>query len=216
MTLRVSRRMRDEDVRHARTDRLGEAHVAPLTGLVEQIREERQGVSVPWFDPDSGGIAARILLLLEAPGPMAAPAPASSSLLPSGFVSLDNDDATAATLHDLVAEAGLARNDVLMWNIVPWYLGDSHHTRVRSAKTADIEEGRIWIRRLVELLPHLGIAILLGEKSLHGWFKVAAQVGRPIPALACPHPSPRSLNPHPERRQAILETLKAAAVFSKT
>ena len=80
---------------------LSRPHVAPLTQLVEEMSEARPSASVPYFDPHSGGVRARILLLLEAPGPGAA-APRGS-----GFVSCENDDATAANLYELLGEAGV-------------------------------------------------------------------------------------------------------------
>lgn len=214
MVATESRSLGQDSVREARLQRLHEARIDPLTRLIMHLRRERPDVSVPWFDPESGGADARVLLLLEAPGPMAALAPPDSKQSSSGFVSLDNDDATAAALHDLVAGAGVAREELLMWNMVPWYLGDSTHTKIRAATNDDIDEGAVWLEQLVGLLPNLTVAVLLGEKALRGWFRIATRVGRPIPVLACPHPSPRSLNPHPERREIIAATLKAAVEFA--
>jgi hypothetical protein len=37
----------------------------------------------------------------------------------SGFVSLDNDDFTAAALHELIDASGLKRHELLLWTIVP-------------------------------------------------------------------------------------------------
>ncbi len=64
-------------------------HVSPLTEYVERLRFARGGgEAVPWFDPTEAGITARILLLLEAPGPRAigagGPRPAAAG---SGFIS---------------------------------------------------------------------------------------------------------------------------------
>ncbi len=210
----MSRAMRDEAVRVARHGHLHDRHIEPLTQLVGQIRRTRDGSATPWFDPKDGGIRARVLLLLEAPGRQAAPAPSGSGLEPSQFVSLDNDDGTAANLHELVSEAGLRRRDLLIWNIIPWYLGDKTHSKVRAARNEDLDEGAVWLNHLLECLSSLRIAVLLGEKSQKGWFRVAGQLEQPLPVLACPHPSPRSLDPHPERRETILRTLQAAAKFA--
>ncbi|MQC27991.1 MAG: uracil-DNA glycosylase [Chloroflexi bacterium] len=193
-------------------DRLSEinkAHVAPLSNLVRELLVEHPG-DVPWFDPASGGITARVLLLLEAPGRRAAPSPAGASVKTSGFVSLDNDDQTAANLHHLVAEAGLDRELVLMWNIVPWYLSDATHGKIRAASRSDIDAGAPWLRRLVELLHDLRVAVLLGDKALRGWSRVSSQLSMPIHLLGCPHPSPQLLAPHPERRDEILRALLKA------
>jgi uracil-DNA glycosylase len=66
---------------------LRESHVAPLTEFVERLRAA-EGAVVPWFDPTEGGVSARILLLLEAPGRKAALVAEGGS----SFVSPDNND----------------------------------------------------------------------------------------------------------------------------
>lgn len=208
------RGMRDPAARAARAHRLEEPHIAPLTGLVREILAARPGAAVPWFDPESGGVAARILLLLEAPGGMAAEGPRSAGPAPSGFISLDNDDQSAQALFGIVTEAGLDRREILNWNIVPWYLGAPDHSKVRGATNADIDEGSVWLGQLIGLMPELRIAVLIGRKALLGWFRVATQLERPIPVLACPHPSPKVLGPNPGQRDVILDTLRAAARFA--
>ncbi len=210
------RTMSDEPVRAERGRHRLESHIAPLTALVERMRHETDHESIPWFDPKSGGIEARILLLLEAPGPKAAPAPSGSKIVSSEFVSLDNDDRTAATLHELPSEAGIDRESVLMWNIVPWYLGNSAHTHVKPAGLQDLEEGAHWLKLLLTELVSLQVVLLFGEKPLTGWFKIATQLGKLLPVLASPHPSPRSLNSHPERRGEILRTLQATRALTAT
>lgn len=64
------RTLRDRSALADRRARLGDPHVAPLNNWVESLRA-RLGPSsiVPWFDPADGGVDARILWLLEAPGP---------------------------------------------------------------------------------------------------------------------------------------------------
>jgi len=58
----------NRDPRH-RLDGLEDPHIAPLTEYVRRLRKQRGGgESVPWIDPDDGGVHARVLLLLEAPG----------------------------------------------------------------------------------------------------------------------------------------------------
>ncbi len=69
---------------------------------------------VPHFDPLDGGINARVLFLLEAPGAKA---------VASGFVSRNNPDETARNFFDLNMAAGIARRDTVCWNVVPWYIG---------------------------------------------------------------------------------------------
>jgi hypothetical protein len=51
-----------------RLARLEEPHVAPVMTLIEEMRS--RGLSVPNIDPADGGTRARILCLLESPGPI--------------------------------------------------------------------------------------------------------------------------------------------------
>ncbi|WP_246693866.1 hypothetical protein [Methylobacterium sp. WL18] len=54
-------------------------HIAPIRALADRIAAER-GAAVPVPDPLDGGVAARMLLLLETPGP---------AVLRTGFVTRD-------------------------------------------------------------------------------------------------------------------------------
>jgi len=69
--------------------RIHDRHVAPLNRLVEEMNAGREHLA-PWFDPDGGGISARVLFLLENPGRRA------TATGGSGFISADNKDDTAA------------------------------------------------------------------------------------------------------------------------
>lgn len=73
---------------------------------------------VPHFDPADAdaGVDARVLFLLEAPGPMTN---AGNRRPGSGFISVDNNDGTAASILTLRNEADL-HEGALHWNIVPW------------------------------------------------------------------------------------------------
>ena len=112
--------------------------MAPSRMTVEIVRTERKlAKQVPYFDPRDGGISARVLFMLEAPGPKA---------VWSGFISRDNPDPTARNFRHLLAVAGIAREETLLWNIVPWYIGN--RARIRSAQRRDIKEGAAYMARL--------------------------------------------------------------------
>lgn len=90
---------------------LQEPHVAPLTAFVERLRVQHGGgESVPWFDPTEAGVHARILALLEAPGPKATgatgPRPKARG---SGFISADNTDPTADHVWHLLRDSRIDR-----------------------------------------------------------------------------------------------------------
>jgi hypothetical protein len=80
---------------------------------------------IPDFDPCDGGTRAHVLCLFEAPGPRA---------VESGFVSRNNPDQTARNIFELHQQAGLARTSVVLWNIVPWYVGTGQRIRKLGAE----------------------------------------------------------------------------------
>jgi hypothetical protein len=173
-------------------------HIAPLTALVQQFRDEHGPDSVPWFDPTEAGVHARILLLFENPGRRA------DALHGSGFISADNDDRSAENMWRIFREAGIDRSrDVVNWNIVPWYLGDAQ--KIGSVRTSDIDEARPALARLLALLPELRVVILCGRKAQQGWDR--ARLGVNVLVLRVPHPSGRWLNAHPEDREKIVAAL---------
>jgi hypothetical protein len=75
---------------------------------------------VPLFDPAEAGMTAKVLIVLEAPGPMTN---VGNSRPGSGFISVDNDDRTAESSWKHRVAAGLDETMTLDWNIVPWYIG---------------------------------------------------------------------------------------------
>lgn len=160
-----------------RLELLGEAHMLPLNNLVRDIRRRHAGYKVPYPDPLDGGAAARALLLLEAPGPKA---------VATQFVSINNPDPTAKNLHKLLRDARIDRRDVLVWNIVPWYVGDGK--RIRPVRRADISEACVYLDRLLDMLEHLKEVMLVGRKAQ----LAAGQLeGRGLNIAECFHPSPQ-------------------------
>lgn len=187
-----------------RRTQLSAAHHASLTTFVEALRAQVQdrGLDVPHLDPLGGGVHARILYLLEAPGPMAAQVYGGS-----GFVSMDNNDQTAQSVFRLTEQAGVNRAWVLAWNIVPWYVGDGN--RIRAVRPSEVVEGRAHLRDLVRLLPDLRVVVTLGQPAAQGWGPLATEFPR-VTTLSTWHPSGQALNPHPARRAHVLATLGLA------
>ena len=81
--------------------RLNDAHMIALTEFVYKLREETN-LDVPFFDTFDGGVNAKVLFLLEKPGPK------SSTSGGSGFISRDNNDETARAIVEC--------NSCLEWN----------------------------------------------------------------------------------------------------
>lgn len=199
-----SRTMNDPAVREHRRTLLTAPHHAPLHAYVRTLAGElhAQDLDVPEFDPLGGGVHARILCLLEAPGPKAA-----ARWGGSGFISIDNDDPTAHNMFTLTQLAGVPREWFLAWNIVPWYVGTGDS--IRPVQQTEITDGREHLRTLMALLPDLQVVVTLGRAAADGWSGLAPAFPQLV-TLTTWHPSGQSLNPCPERRAHVLATLNLA------
>lgn len=110
-------------------------------------------------------MAARILILLEAPGRRSALEGGSN------FVSPDNDDETAKHMWELLRDAGIDRGrDIVTWNVVPWYIGDG--TKIRPTRSSDLDEARQATMDLLALLPSVRVVVLLGQAASRAWKKL--------------------------------------------
>jgi uracil-DNA glycosylase len=195
---------RDPQALKARLARLDEPHIAPLTAFVDSLRESRViPEDVPYFDPADGGIHARVLVLLEAPGSKAAEGRGS------GLISANNNDETARNMTLIRKEANLRRNHLILWNVVPWYVGRVDHTKIRPVCSAEIKAGIGHLKALLELLPALKVIVTMGVPARQGWGTVQLEYPH-LETINTWHPSPRVLNLVRERRAAIVEALARA------
>lgn len=198
----------DAGVLEAKLARIDEPHVKPLNDLVREINAdgEVRGVA-PWFDPDGGGVDARVLLLFESPG--------TSSIGGggSGIVSADNDDPASATFFALREEAGLPREKVVAWNAVPWPLLSSTG-KPRPTVAADLAEAEPWLSRLVALLPHLRLVVTFGTSARDGWLRLLTNHdGTPlVPTLAVSQTSPNAVRVGDSRARILLALRRAVEV----
>ena len=136
---------------------LDETHMFSLRDFVRDLRiETGYGVRIPHFDPLDGGNRARVLFLMEAPGPKA---------VASGFISRDNPDPTARNLKNLLVEAGIERKETALWNLVPWYIGNESGSKIRPATQEDSRESATALQRLWPLFPDLQAIVLMGRKA---------------------------------------------------
>ncbi len=171
--------------------------------IARRVAKTGGPVYVPDFDPADTAAATRILFVLEAPGPMTnAPATRPGS----GFISVDNNDATAANAWKGRAAAGL-HTGCLAWNIVPWYLGPAS----TKPKADELREGALELAEIVRMLPDLRAVVLHGTFAQRGWLSYTAKVlDRPLHVAGTWHPSPLALN-SPVRKQDFAATMEWAA-----
>ena len=176
---------------------LGELHMAPLAAYAASLRTRGE---VPDADPLDGGSEARLLMLLEKPGPKTSPARGGS-----GFVSADNADPTAAATWAFCREAGIARADRVIWNTVPWWNGTIVFT------PAERRDGLVALPGWLDLLPRLEVVLLVGRQA-----QTARSLleGRSLRVFASAHPSPQVRAANPEQWRAIpARWAEAAAVL---
>jgi hypothetical protein len=173
---------------------------------VEKRRRPRQpDVVLPHFDPAEAGISSRALLLLEAPGPKTVPEWGGS-----GFISVDNNDPTAQNVWNTRNEVGLHRG-VLAWNIVPWVLG---RASVKPS-SADLAQGAIELRGLLDILPEVRVIVLAGQKAQDGWdAHLDLSIGDRYRVLRTVHPAGQSFAQIGAREKFTATLTKVAEIVS--
>lgn len=145
-----------------------------------------------------------MLIVLEAPGPMTN---AFNALPGSGFISSDNDDATAENLWLARKDAGLI-DGVLIWNAVPWYLGPTK----RKPLVAEKRTGGAILRDLMQMLPELHTVVPLGDHAKATWKRFARPgLGTAMRTIESYHSGNQAMN-QPGLRAHLHASLARAAV----
>jgi uracil-DNA glycosylase family 4 len=191
----------DADEHQRRHEMLVLPHMKPLADYVAALRANLgEQYHIPNFDPCDGGIQARALFLLEAPGPKA---------IKSGFVSSNNPDPTAKNLWNLIRNAGIARTDTLIWNIVPWYVGENGH--IKPAPREDIKQALPYLKDMLLMLPKLELIVLVGRKAQSA--KPHIQRLTVLPIRHTYHMSALAFNTSLERKKQTEEAFHGIAEF---
>lgn len=177
--------------------------IARLRPFLEAIRAAHGEVPDP--DPLDGGADARMLLLLETPGPR---------IRATGFVSRDNPAETSANLFRALAAAGIARRDALIWNAVPWVI-HAPGALNRAPRRGELTAGLGWLPPLVALLPRLAVVVLAGRMAAAAE-PVLAELRPGLPVLRMPHPSPTFLCTSPSHPARVAAALGEAATLLRT
>ncbi len=187
----------DPAVLAERRARLAAAHMAPLAVFAAALRAAHG--PMPDFDPADGGTGARLLLLLETPGPL---------VWRTGFVSADNATGTSRNLRRFLAAAGIDRRALVIWNTVPWVIHAGGPNR--TPRPAEVRQGLAALPGLLRLLPGLRCAVLCGRAAALAEPVLHAE--RPgLPVIRVPHPSPTYVCTSPDVPRRIAAGLLEAA-----
>jgi hypothetical protein len=130
------------------------------------------------FDPFGGGVHARVMYLAQDP---------SSTASQTGFISPDNNDASARATTEACAEAGLSDHERVHWNVYPWWLEAPCETAVEWSDRLATQ----LLGELFELLPSIESVVLVGSKAERSWERLCRSltVRSTIRTWAGPHPS---------------------------
>lgn len=186
--------------------RIGAPNVKPLHDLVKHWRKTLDPLQVPWFDPDDGGVNARVLILMESP------APRTVGPQGSGFCSEDNADRSNRLVAQTRQAAGLSRSDCLKWNIIPWAVLDSAG-HPRTPTSTEIDCAATYLTQVLETASEIDIVITLGKAAQSGFMRHTTMTApcRLYRVLAAPHPSQRNGAARREAVRRITNTFTSVA-----
>ena len=186
--------------RERRIGMLNQPHIEPLCKYLQTIKAQHPEKDLPSFDPCDGGVFARSLFLLEAPGPKA---------VDSAFISRNNPDPSARNICGFLQKANISRRDTLLWNIVPWYVGNEN--RIRAVTKEDIEQSLPYLEELVGLLPLLKVIVLVGKKAQSANIEMQKLTNTSM--INTHHPSQRVFNMWPQKKDEMREHLAQVAAI---
>jgi len=175
--------------------RLSEPHVEPLMALIALWRA--RGLDVPNVDPNDGGVFAKVLFLLESPGPQ---------VVRSGFISRENRDDSARNMSKALNEAGFTRAETLLWNVVPYCVSSSD--RNRNASLAQIRMAAPDTNAFIDLLAELRAVVLCGRRAQYAESYLSIRVR----TFRTYHPGARAYR-RQEYRKHLHDTLAAVRAY---
>lgn len=160
-------------------------------------KNEGLNEEIPDFDPKNGNLNAKFLLVLEAPGPKA---------IKSGYVSIENPDSTAKNLGRQLSKANVSNDEIAIWNVVPWYVGNENKTKIRAINGGELDVGIRYLKELISLMPNLKCIVLVGGTARKAHVELSLSTKARI--LSCHHPSPRAINALPSIEDVNISVFK--------
>jgi hypothetical protein len=184
----MARRMRNVEFRNEQLQRRFDEHIAPINRLVEDLR--RDGLVPPYVAPMYGGVRAKLLSILRDPGPKTQEEKGGS-----GFLCMENDDATAESICKHFADVKIEADDIVPWNAYPWYIN-------RAPKASELNDGIEPLKRVIDLLPELRVVMLHGGSAHDGWDRLIRKYPeiavRGLKVIETYHTSPQAFR-HPDK-----------------
>jgi hypothetical protein len=121
---------------------------------------------------------------------------------------MENDDPTAERICGLFAEAGIDADDIVPWNVYPWYIN-------KAPNAAQLEAGVEPLHRLLDLLQALVVVMLHGGSAHDGWRRLVRRHPEintsNLVVIATYHTSRQAFwHPDPAVRQQRADHLAAA------
>lgn len=152
---------------------MADTHSA-IKKLVKRIRNETECAAQD-VNPNGPGTSARILVMLEVPGPAA---------VASGLLSTTNQDGTTRNQVRLMARAKFDERSALFWNAVPWSMDR------RDIRKPHRIRGATYLKDLLALFPADAqpIIVACGRAAQD----VCGLAG--VDAIPAPHPSNQGLS----------------------
>ena len=185
--------LKNQEVRATRLEILEEDHIKPLKEFVLKIRKEKNlSDQIPFFDPLDGGVNARCLSVLRAPG---------DKTQETGFVSRNNPDPTANNLFHFYQEAKIPREETVLWNVVPW--------KVKEEKFWEsLDQSVEYLLELIDILPKLKVIVLHGNEAKKAR-DMLERANKNIIIIDSWHTG-SNLNRHPHKKDEIRKSLQEA------
>ena len=152
----MARRMKEPAFRADQWARRYRPPVAKLNRFVDELGKHDGADHPPYIAPMYRGVEARALSILRDPGPKAGGAKGS------GFLCVENDDATAERMLQFLECAGINVAEVVPWNVYPWYIN-------KKPTTAQLKAGTEPLLRVIEMMRELRVVLLHGRDAERGW-----------------------------------------------
>ena len=171
--------------------------------LYQLVRRWRRGIPrahwIPDFDPLDGGVKAKILFLMEKPGP-------GKNKQGVRLVSRDNDDPTAKNIKLLMEKASIDRTETILWNAIAAWNG-----KIKISAN-EMNQAGPRITKLLQTLKKLRAIVLVGKKAQKVFARLQPELIRKnINVFNSYHPSQQVRNRYPEKWNAIPRQWSKAA-----